>query len=26
MLAGDRQATRSFVELLFHGAAIPAAP
>lgn len=26
MLAGDRRATRSFVELLFHGAAIPAAP
>jgi hypothetical protein len=26
MLAGDRRATRSFVELLFHGAVIPAAP
>ena len=26
MLAGDRRAMRSFVELLFHGAAIPAAP
>jgi hypothetical protein len=26
MLAGDRRATRSFVELLFHGAALPAAP
>ena len=25
MLAGDRRATRSFVELLFHGAAVPAA-
>jgi len=26
MLAGDRRAMRSFVELLFHGAAVPAAP
>jgi hypothetical protein len=26
MLAGDRRAARSFVELLFHGAAVPAAP
>jgi hypothetical protein len=26
MLAGDRRATRSFVELLFHGAVVPAAP
>ena len=26
MLAGDPRATRSFVELLFHGAAMPAAP